>query len=77
MCLKSEVEILEHFLLESGSLTSLHYVCDGLFGKSTHIAMISNSVTHLRSYTNSTIADITGNSTQAPISLRQAPMSSG
>ena len=34
------------------------------FGKSTHIAMISNSVTHLRSYTNFTIA---GNST--PISL--------
>ena len=34
-----------------------------LFGKSTHISMISNSVTHLRSYTNSTIA---GNS--APIS---------
>ena len=33
------------------------------FGKSTHISMISNSVTHLRSYTNSAIA---GNS--APIS---------
>ena len=28
------------------------------FGKSTHISMISNSVTHLRSYTNSAIADI-------------------
>ena len=26
------------------------------FGKSTHISMISNSVTHLRSYTNSDIA---------------------
>ena len=38
----------------------------GRFGKSTHISMISNSVTHLRSYTNSAIADITGNS--APIS---------
>ena len=36
------------------------------FGKSTHISMISNSVTHLRSYTNSAIADIAGNS--APIS---------
>ena len=34
--------------------------------KSTHISMISNSVTHLRSYTNSAIADIAGNS--APIS---------
>ena len=33
------------------------------FGKSTHISMISNSVTYLRSYTNSAIA---GNST--PIS---------
>ena len=32
------------------------------FAKSTHISMISNSVTHLRSYTNSAIADITGNS---------------
>ena len=36
------------------------------FGKSTHISMISNSVTHLRSYTNSAIADIAINS--APIS---------
>ena len=38
----------------------------GRFGKSTHISMISNSVTHLWSYTNSAIADIAGNS--APIS---------
>ena len=39
-------------------------VCDSLgrFVKSTHISMISNSVTHLQSYTNSTIADIAGNS---------------
>ena len=37
----------------------------GRFGKSTHISMISNSVTHLRSYTNSATADIAGNS--API----------
>ena len=36
------------------------------FGKSTHISKISNSVTHLRSYTHSAIADIAGNS--APIS---------
>ena len=36
------------------------------FGKSTHISMISNSVTHLRSYTNSAIADIAANS--VPIS---------
>ena len=36
------------------------------FGRSTHISMISNSVTHLRSYTNSAIADIAENS--APIS---------
>ena len=41
------------------------YNSAGRFGKSTHIAMISNSVTHLRSYTNSAIADIAGNS--API----------
>ena len=33
------------------------------FGKSIHISMISNSVTHLRSYTNSAIAD-----NSAPIS---------
>ena len=32
------------------------------FGKSTRISMISNSVTHLRSYTNSAITDIAGNS---------------
>ena len=38
----------------------------GLFGKSTHISMISNSVTHLRNYANSAIADIAENS--APIS---------
>ena len=30
-------------------------------GKSTHISMISNSVTHLRSYTNTAIADIAEN----------------
>ena len=36
------------------------------FGKSTHISMISNSVRHLQSYTNSAIADIAVNS--APIS---------
>ena len=35
--------------------------------KSTHIWMISNSVTHLRSYTNTAITDIAANS--APISL--------
>ena len=34
----------------------------GRFGKSTHISIISNSVTHLRSYTNSATADIAGNS---------------
>ena len=32
------------------------------FGKSTHMSVISNSVAHLRSYTNSAIADIAGNS---------------
>ena len=37
------------------------------FRKSSHISMISNSVTHLRSFSNSAIADIAGNS--APISL--------
>ena len=36
----------------------------GRFGKNTHISMISNSVTHLRSYTNSAIAV-----NSAPISL--------
>ena len=48
-----------------------------LFGKSTHISMISNSVTHLQSYTNSAIA---GNSVPispclAQMSPRRAPMS--
>ena len=32
------------------------------YGKSLHISMISNSVTHLQSYTNSAIADIARNS---------------
>ena len=45
------------------------------FGKSTHISMISNSVTHLQSYTNTAIADIARNFARAPISLRRAPMS--
>ena len=47
------------------------------FLKSTHIYMISNSDTHLRSYTNSAI---TGNSSlilprRAPMSLSREPMS--
>ena len=48
------------------------------FGKSTHISMISNSVTHLRSYTNYAIADIAGNSTTiSPVTPRdrQVPTS--
>ena len=32
-------------------------------GKSTCVSMISNSITHLRSYTNTAIADIAENST--------------
>ena len=48
-----------------GSLTD-SALCTFKFGKRTHISMISNSVTHLRSYTSSAIADIAGNST--PIS---------
>ena len=36
------------------------------FGKSSHISMICNCVTHLRSYTNSAITNVAGNS--APIS---------
>ena len=50
----------------SSSSVSVFIEASGRFGKSTHISMISNSVTHLRSYTNSAIADIAGNS--APIS---------
>ena len=42
------------------------------FGKSTHISMISNSVTHLRSYTNYAIADIAGNSApKSPVTPRE------
>ena len=43
-------------------------------GKSTHISMISNSVTHLQSYTNFAISDIAGNSARSP-SHRRAPTS--
>ena len=45
------------------------------FGKSTHISMISNSVTHLRSYTNSAIADIAENSTRSQTSPHRALIS--
>ena len=53
--------------VQSASHDPTSYPSPGRFGKSTHISMISNSVTHLRRYTNSAIADIAGNS--APISL--------
>ena len=44
-------------------------------GKNTHISRISNSVTHLRSYTNTAIADIQPISPwRAPISARQVPI---
>ena len=50
---------------------------DGIFQsrflKSTHISIISNSVTHLRSFTNSAIA---GNSARSPMSPHRAPISS-
>ena len=45
----------------------------GNFGKSTHISTISNSVTHLRSYTNSAIA---GNSVRSQTSPHRASVSS-
>ena len=48
------------------SVSSNRMLISHRFGKSTHITMISNPVTHLRSYTNSAIADIARNS--APIS---------
>ena len=38
------------------------YGVTGRSGKNTHISRISNSVTHLRSYTKTTIDDIAGNS---------------
>ena len=67
-------ELVWYFLLTSHLLLSLAYIfhllskflLDSRFGKSTYISMISNSVTHLWSYTNSAIANIAGNST--PIS---------
>ena len=53
--------------LKPGTSTSDTWcISETRLGKSTHISMISNSVTHLQSYTNSAIADIAGNS--APIS---------
>ena len=42
------------------------YLSEVRFGKSTHISTISNSATHLRSYINSVITVMDGNS--APIS---------
>ena len=42
------------------------------FGKSTHNSMISNSVTHLRSYTNTAIAE---DSARAPMSPHRMPIS--
>ena len=65
--------------LNSALLQDLHWHCHCVCvtlkaeqpvfrsGKSTHISVISNSVTHLRSYTNTAIADIAKNS--APISM--------
>ena len=49
-----------------GDCWKLRCLLEARFGKSSHISMISNSVTHLRSYTNSAIADIAVNS--SPIS---------
>ena len=40
----------------------LNFNCLLRSGENTHISMISNSVTHLRSYTNTAIANIVGNS---------------
>ena len=58
------------------------YLPEVRFGKSTHISMISNPVTHLQSYTNSSIidiarncADIAGNSARAPMSPHRALIS--
>ena len=48
----------------------LWFMTVGRFGKSIHISMISNSVTHLRSYTNSAIADIAGNSARSQTTPR-------
>ena len=45
------------------------------FEKNTLISMISNSVTHLQSYTNTAVADIAGNSALEPMSPYQAPIS--
>ena len=48
------------------------YTPQGRFGKRTHISMISNSVTHMWSYTNSAIGDIAGNSTLiSPETMRE------
>ena len=42
--------------LDNPIMDRLWYRVEHRFGKNTHISMISNSVTHLRSYTNSAIA---------------------
>ena len=47
-----------------------------LFEKSTRMSIISNSVTHLRSYTNTAIADIARNSARAPMSPHRVLISS-
>ena len=66
--LPTEFCLLNCFLI---SLSSLQSAVRS--GKSTHITMISNSVTHLRSYTNTTISE---NSAWSPTSPNRAPISS-
>ena len=63
---KSHVGSVGNEIADKSANEGHHINCTVRFGKSTHISIISNSVTHLRSYTNSAIADIARNS--APIS---------
>ena len=54
---------------------SLAYYSEGVgrSGKNTHIIMISNSVTHLQSFTNTAIAEIAKNADGAPETPRGMP----
>ena len=56
-------------------MNTFSYLGVGRSGKNTHISMISNSVTHLRSYINTAIAYIASNSARSPMSPHRAPTS--
>ena len=57
---------LKFYIFSAEIAIPLRLMLIPLFHPGSHISMISNSVTHLQSYTNSAIADIAGNSAPIP-----------